>query len=442
MKDQPSIALDFSVEDYGEQQPQHTIFQRIARAWLRFSGPNPDAFDASLKSQEILRRSHIVSVLHILIIIAAGIFLPAIFLSPNLVSPYAAILILGLASFLCNRFGLVTLGAVIFVFGVDIAVVILLGTLPHGLRNSNIPDFDLFLVATLAGGVILPRRLLLPLALFHIALIVLLFTFVPHEQLLTQEMIASGQGSYGEINDAVLLQIIGASIAWLNAWSVDRALLRVSKAEELEKAHLRLNEYSQMQETQRKNLEHGIQVLKEAHARLANGDYRARALLQENELGSLALSFNLLAERMNRVAQIALEYSRLEQAFQQLFAVRDALIHRGMAYPFDATGTPVDQVYPWMKLYYQARQLFAQYGESVERVRTALVRQGMLLNQVRSTLDMTRARAEETAAGNRTLFPVLEDLEHIQTFCLQAAEQGKRCLLETQQLEQMLKAPG
>ncbi|MEO7020431.1 MAG: hypothetical protein ABI234_09810 [Ktedonobacteraceae bacterium] len=435
-----SMALDFSVEDDEAPQKRGNIFQRMARAWLRFSGPNLDRFDSSLKSQELLRRSRIMSVLNLLIIVAVVIISPTILPAPNLLAPILALILCGFASFLCNRTGFVTASTVIYIFGIDAAIVISLVTLPHGLRNTNIPDLDLFLVATLAGGIVLPRRLLPFLALFHIALIILLFTFVPHEQLLIRESIESGQGFYGEISDAILLQIVGTSIAWLNAWSVDRALVRASKAEDLAKAHQRLNEYTQLQAAQRENLEHGIQVLKDAHARFANGDYKARAVLQDNELVSLALSFNLLAERLNRIALIARDYSRLEQALQQLFAVRDAIIHQGTLHPFNPTGTYADQLYPWVKQFYQSRRLSAQYGETVEKVRLTLLRQRTLVTQLKSSLDQTHINAQTLGKETRILSSAIEGVEKAQQLCLQVEEQGKRCLQETQQFEQLLKA--
>ena len=43
-----------------------SLFQRVARVWLRFSGPNRARFNASLVDQERLRRSRILSALFLL----------------------------------------------------------------------------------------------------------------------------------------------------------------------------------------------------------------------------------------------------------------------------------------------------------------------------------------------------------------------------------------
>lgn len=440
MKNPSSPLLPPSTEDSKVPRTQHTLVQQITQAWLRFSGPDLSRFNDSLESQEQLRYSRILSVLQFLIIVAIGLFAPEALFTPSLWVPLATVGLFTLASLLCNRSRQITASTILYILGVDAAIVVLLTTLPNGLRNSNLPDFDLFLVATLAGGITLPRRLMPFLVIFHISLIVLLFTLVPHQQLLTQEIIQYGEGYYGEINDAIVLQVIGASIAWLNSWSVHRALLRASKAEDLATANQRLNEYMQLQIAQKANLEYGIQVLKEAHARFANGDYKARALLQDNELASLALSFNLLAERLNRIASIALEYTRLEQAFQQLFAVRDTLIRRGTLSPFNPTGTYVDQIYPWMTQFYQTRQLFAQYSKFVDKVRSILLRHRVLVTQLKSVLDQNQINTQALSKDPRIPHSAREDIEKSQLLCLQIEEQGKLCLQETQLFEQLCKA--
>lgn len=440
MKDHLSGVLNAPVESNEVRQQPPNTFQRMTYIWLRLSGPNPDQFNDSLESQEQLRYSRILSVLHFLIAIAVGLFLPEAFFTPSLWLPLATVALLTLISLLCNRAGWITSSTILYILGVDTAITVLLVTLPQGLRNSNLSDFNLFLVATLAGGITLPRRLMLWLAIFHISLIVLLFTFLPHQQLLTQEIAQYGEGFYGEINDAIVLQIIGAAIAWLNSWSVHKALLRASKAESLVELNQRLNEHMQLQVAQKANLEHGIQVLKEAHARFANGDYKARAILQDNELAPLALSFNLLAERLNRITSAALEQTRLEQAFQQLFAIRDAIIHRGILRPFTPTGTQVDQVHPWMIQFYQSRQLSAQYGKAAEKVRLTLLRQRVLVTQLKSTLDQTHVHTKTLSLETRELASAFEGIGRAQSLCLQVEEQGKLCLQETQQLEQQIKA--
>lgn len=431
--------LSHKTFDKSEARARGSLFQRAARAWLRISGPNRDRFSSSLEDQERLRRSRILSALFPFILVAVLIAAPTAIPVVTYWIPIVSLLILSFIAFLLNRAALVNLSGLSIIFAIDSALVILIITLPTGIRNSNIPDFDLFLISTLIGGIILPRRLIPFLALFHIALIVALFAFFPHDPLLTEEIRVNQKGlAYGEISDAWLLQIVGGFIAWLNAWSVDRALLRASKAEELAQAQKELQEQIRQQMEQKERLEHGIAILKEAHARFSNGDYRARANLLDNELAPLAFSFNLMAERLNRVAQTAQEHTRLEQALQQLFAIQEGVVYGGVLQPLIPTGTPVDRIYLWLKQYYQLRQIYPRLGAAIEKLRLALTRQRTLLNQLASALDQTHA---EIRLGTSRPAASLDLMEKAQQLCGQVEEQGKTCLQETKQLDQLLKVP-
>ena len=313
-------------------------------------------------------------------------------------------------------------------------------TLPRGIRNSNIPDFDLFIIPILIAGIVLPRRLLPFLAVLHIVLILAIFTLLPHDPLLTEEIRVNQKGfAYSELSDAFLLQVVGALIAWLNAWSVDRALVRASKAEGLAQAQRTLHQQARLQVEQKRRLEYGIDVLKDAHARFANGDYRARAHLQDNELASLAFSFNLLAERLNRVAQTAQAYTNLEQAFQQLFAIQTAVVYGGALQPLMPTGTLVDKIYPWLKQYYQLRQMYIHCLAAVEKMRQTLIHQRTLLTQLTSTLDQAHADVQLEISDSRKLSISLEPVEKAQHLCKQAEEQEKLCLQQAKYLDQLLK---
>ena len=440
MKNQSFFLPDLPQENLVEDQAHSSFLRRFLRAWLRISGPKRERFNSSLEDQERLRRSQILSVLFLLVIVAACLIAPTAIPVPSYWIPVCSLLLLSLGSVAFNRSALTTLSGIAFILAIDVTLTILMVTLPHGIRNSNIPDFDLFLLATLIGGIVLPRRLLPFLAVFHILLILSLFTFLPHDPLLTQEIQINQQGfSYGELSDAFVLQVIGAALAWLSARSVDSALQRATRVEDLSKAHRRLDEYMRAQEKQRERQEYGIQVIKEAHARFANGDYRARATLQDNELTSLAFSFNLLAERLNRIAQTAQDYERQEQAFQQLFTIRDAIMHQGTLLPLTPTGTNIDQLYPWLKQFYQLRQMSVRGGEAVEKVRQSLARQRTLMIQLLSALDQAHAEIQVLGKDAKGITPALEDIEKSQQISQQLDEQGKRCVQETRQLEQLLK---
>lgn len=421
-------------------QGRNTVFHRMTQVWLHLSGPDVSRFSNSLEDQQRLRRSRSLSMILPLFIVAVLIEAPNAVLNLTYWAPVVTLLALGLVAFFLNRAALINLSGLFTILAIDAALVVLLLTLSHGIRNGDITDFDLFILPILIAGITLPRRLLPFLALVHIALIFALFITLPHDPLLAEEIRVNDKGiRYLVISDAIVLQVVGTLIAWVGAWNVDKALERANKAEELAQAQWNLNEQARFQVEQKKRLEYGIKVLKDAHARFVNGDYRARANLQDNELVSLAFSFNLLAERMNRVAHAAQAYARLEQAFQQLFTIQTSVVYGGALQPLTPTGTLVDKIYPWLKQYYHLRQVYAQCLAAIEQMRQTLTHQRTLLMQLTSALDQTHAdvRLAEVGSGPRSLS--LGPVEKAQHLCKLAEEQEKLCLQQTKQLDQMLK---
>ncbi|HEY3992431.1 MAG TPA: hypothetical protein VGM01_06070 [Ktedonobacteraceae bacterium] len=430
----------FETMDNDAARKQGNFWQRLGVSWLRFSGPDQRRFNQSLEDQERLRRSRILSGLLFLMLISVAIVIPTAIVAPTYWTAILIFVVLGFVAFFCNRATLINLGGLFVIFAIDATVITIVMALPKGIGNSNIPDFDFFIIATLVGGIVLPRRILPFLALFHIMLIFTLFSLLPHDPLLTKEIqINQGGSAYNELSDTLLLQVIGAAIAWLNARSVDLALLRASKAEELAATQRSLSEQTKLQGEQMERLEYGIEVLKEAHARFANGDYRARAVLQANELAPLAISFNLLADRLNRIARDAQAWENLELAFQQLFAIQERVIYGGQLRPLLPTGTLVDKIYPWLKQYFLFRQVYNRCGVILEKARFALTRQRAVLAQLKSALDQVRLELRLTSTDTRKLSPAFELIEKAQNLCNQIEEQGKLSLQETRQLDQMLK---
>lgn len=421
-------------------QGRNTIFHRMTQAWLRFSGPDVSRFGNSLEDQQRLRRSRSLSMIFPLFIVVVLIEAPDAVLDLTRWLPVVTLLALGLVAFFLNRAALINLSGLFTILAIDAALVVLLLTPSHGIKNGNITDFTIFILPILIAGIALPRRLLPFLALLHILLIFILFRMLPHDPLLTEEIRLHDKGiMFLEISDALMLQIVGTLIAWVGAWNVDKALERANKAEELAQTQWNLNEQARFQVEQKKRLEYGIEVLKNAHARFANGDYRARANLQDNELVPLTFSFNLLAERMNRVAQAAKAYTKLEQAFQQLFALQTSVVYGGALQPLVPTGTLVDKIYPWLKQYYQLRQMYAQCLAAIERMRQILTRQRTLLMQLTSALDQTHVDVRLAEIGSEPVARSLKPVERAQHLCRQAEEQEKLCLQQTKQLDQILK---
>jgi methyl-accepting chemotaxis protein len=216
--------------------------------------------------------------------------------------------------------------------------------------------------------------------------------------------------------------------------------LRASRAEDLAEARRHLSEQAELIVEQKQRLDYGISILKDAQARFANGDYTARAKLQNNELASLAVSFNLMAERLNRITQFAQEYSRIERALQQLIDMQNTLLDGGSLKPLAPTRTLADHIYPIFQQYYRISQLVARSGPASDKIRKEFTQQQHMLTQLASVLAQTHALLQLLPDSTKNVQESsLQLVEKAQELCNQLNEQGKEGLQETRQLDQELK---
>ena len=372
--------------------------QRLWSGWVWLTGPKSARFGNDLASQEALRRARLISAL--LVIVLASIC----FLIPSGLGGYSLVWIQILTMASCgvlvaalNRWGRVTLSALVMTLLVDITLAQFILSLPN-LNTTNLADFDLFTIAILTGGILLPRWLILSTSALQISLIILLFYLMPHDPVLDAEIgkYEAGLG-YAALTDSILLQICATSIALLYAWSVERALQRANRAEELAEARIRISEQAHQIAQQNDRLAHGIALLQEAQARVANGDYNARISLEKNELLPVAVSFNLMVERLGRNAQMQQSFRRLEQAVGHLLAAFMAVAQHMAAVTYSPTGTVIDQAYPYLVRFRALTLALAQSMPLAEGVHLALQRQQNTLAQIESNLTNTLLLTQELA---------------------------------------------
>ncbi|HEY7349858.1 MAG TPA: hypothetical protein VH599_16190 [Ktedonobacterales bacterium] len=456
---------------------------RLWKAWLWLTGPRPASFDKSIAAQERLRRSRLISALLVLIVIAIPTLVPSALVQPLIWYPLVALAIGGIVVALLNRSGIVTTSGFAYIVLVDGAIAGFLYIKPI-FTYGNIPNLDLFILTILIAGMILPRQLIPVVAALHICLIVAIFNLKPHDIYLQAGIAAYFHGQqYTAIVNALLLQITGAGISWLHAWSVNRAIVRASHAEELAQAHAHIDEQARQIAAQKHRLEQGIHALQAVQARVANGEYSARVSLQGNELLPLGVSFNIMAERLSRVERIEQDHHRLEQAVQQAVEVCERL-GRGIAPgALRATGTPVDRIVPFLARVQHLLGQLVQGSALAEDLRAVMQHQhdylSELENQLFTSLSLAKDLAIETAqvpsrppeeriSGGLSMYiaraggpPGAQEqeesrraaLEHIKNvfdkhialleqarkYCTQASDLGRRCTMGARLLSQQLK---
>lgn len=166
-----------------------------------------------------------------------------------------------------NRGGLVTTSGFAYIVLIDGAIAGYVTTKPI-FTYGNIPNLDLFILTILIAGMVLPRQMIPVAAALHLGLILAIFNLKPHDVYLQVGIHTYfNNQAYTAIVNALLLQITGAGIAWLHAWSVNRAILRADRAEELAAARARINEQASQITQQKQRLEQGIAALQEVQAR-------------------------------------------------------------------------------------------------------------------------------------------------------------------------------
>jgi hypothetical protein len=145
-------------------------------------------------------------------------------------------------------------------------------------------------------------------------------------------------GAFHFMARPIALELIVAFAAWLWARSVEQAIARADRAEEIAAMEHVLAE-------QKRQLDRGIQDLLDTHVRVANGDFSARAhTSQDNVLWQIAVSLNNLLARLAKFAQVDQRLQQTEREIDRLaLALENGRVGRGVIWPAP-TGTRVDRL--------------------------------------------------------------------------------------------------
>ncbi len=352
-----------------------SLLRVLWNMWAVFSGPAAHAFEQNIQSQERLRRSRLLSALLLGAIVLYLVDLPDILAIPAVRWGILINICCASIALVLNRLRLITPAALLFIFGIDADLVYLFLSATSAIGVLTIHNFDLFLLTTLVASLILDRRMLPFIGLAQVLLILGIFTFSHHDATITR--------GYAHLELPLQLQIGGTIIAWLGAWSIDRALLRASRAEELARVLEHLNMQTQKLHEQKQRLDYGIALLKAVQARVANGDYTARVVLQDNELLPVAISFNLMVERLGQAMSSGRDSSRLHHGLQLLLDSCARLEARNGPLPVQRTGTELDRVFAALErlgslhiVLNRVLSLWTRYCSSCKRCKSRASRSG------------------------------------------------------------------
>jgi hypothetical protein len=300
------------VSDLKGEEENRGIVRRegLVGWWLSLTAPAWPSHPIPISERERLRKAELTS----FSILAIFAFLLAL-VSNSLADATTAQVVGLMAIFLLiaailNRTGRTRVAAYLIpsVLTLLIAATVLLGPGGDGkIQLIGLPIFDLFAIPIILVSLTGDRRATWAFAAVTISFVVGDILLEHHElisvttgaQPTFDEMAYAIQhfgGEWGVMNRHVALLFFAALFGWMGARSVDNAIARADRAEEVARLEHAIAE-------QKEELEAGIAKILDTHVRVANGDFAARAPLgQEHILWQIAYSLNNLLARLQRGA--------------------------------------------------------------------------------------------------------------------------------------------
>ena len=267
----------------------------LAGWWLHLTASELSSTTATLAQRERARRSRLISWL-ILGLLGGEL----------IVSPLAASDLRARATFII-WFGGFVLAAILNRSGHInwaglVLVVLLSGGLleanlasPIGLTMGELPNFDAYVVAVVIAATVLPRWSVFWVAAGNSFLIVGDYLLQPHYTDLQQNISLYSSVESQTISllvRPIALELILAVVAYLWVRSMDFALRRADRAEEI--AGLQKRELARTLA-----LQEGVRQLLDTHVAVANGNFTARVpVLRDQMLWQVGVSLNLLIRRL------------------------------------------------------------------------------------------------------------------------------------------------
>lgn len=313
----------------------------IAGWWLDLTAPPRPGSILSLAERERLRRAELTSYS----ILAVFAFLLAL-VSDTLTQPSARIAVIAMAVGLCvaalfNRAGWTRTAAYLVPSLLMLMTMLAIVDASGGLSFAWLPTYDLLAIPIFLSAITLDHRAPWVLAPIAIAFILLDYTYQSHSsinvpgQAINFDHLAYTQmtvGWWGMVNREVSLIFFAAFFSWLGARSVEQAIARADRAEEV----ARLEEGFAQTEAQRTSeLNSFIQELVDAFVAQANGTERYLELPADHPLSGTVQFLNQRLKRLREGSQDELWRARQLAAATRLLEERLTQVATG-AYPVAA----------------------------------------------------------------------------------------------------------
>jgi hypothetical protein len=169
----------------------------------------------------------------------------------------------------------------------------------------------LFLLVILSGGILFSPETALILSMLSALFTVLVVLLFHPSDALTRMF--NAQGTYLSLVYLVLVQVGVGVVAWLFGRQMQESVHLITYVSGLQMSNKRLHKRLRETDEQKRHLEAGIAMIQQTHARVAAGDYSARAHV-EGDLLPLSVSLNLMLERVESFVHSEHERERMETA--------------------------------------------------------------------------------------------------------------------------------
>ncbi len=197
----------------------------------------------------------------------------------------------------------------------------------------------LFLLVLLSSGILFsPETALIFSVLSALFTAGVLLVFPPSASLAALFTI---QGHYLTVAYLVAGQLGVGVVAWLFGRQMQESIHLITYVAGLEMSNKRLHQRLRQVAQKKRHLEAGIAIIQQTHARVAAGDYSARAHV-EGDLLPLAVSLNLMLERVESFVRGEHERERMETAAAGLAELAGKVGQESMGQLPVPTGTVLD----------------------------------------------------------------------------------------------------
>ena len=211
----------------------------------------------------------------------------------------------------------------------------------HQLTLDTVHISLLFLLVILSSGILFSPETALILAIISsvfTALVLLLFHPSP-----ALAALFDVQGRYLAMVYLVIAQLGVGVVGWVFGRQMQESTHLITYVAGLEMANKRLHKRLRQTAEKKRNLESGLAIIQQTHARVAAGDYSARAHV-EGDLLPLSVSLNLMLERVESFVHGEHERELMETAAAGLAEMAGKVGQESMGQLPVPTGTALDGV--------------------------------------------------------------------------------------------------